>query len=180
MNLEEVAKQAKVSTATVSRVLNNVGPVRASTRARVIKAVEELKYTPNLHARNLAGGKSRTFGMIVSNLEYPFFFDVFKAAERAARAHGFEIVLANTDYDPEHLIQNIRLMLGRRVAGMALVISEMDPAVNQEFAELDIPAVFYDVGSPQHNVANITVNYGKGTERADSALRARSLCRSSP
>ncbi|HLH02294.1 MAG TPA: LacI family DNA-binding transcriptional regulator [Bryobacteraceae bacterium] len=172
MNLEEVAKLARVSTATVSRVLNNVGPVRASTRARVLKAVEELKYTPNLHARNLAGGKSRTFGMIVSNLENPFFFDVFKAAEQTARAHGFEIVLANTDYDPEHLVRNLRLMLGRRVAGMALVISEMDPAVNQEFAELDIPAVFYDVGSPQHNVANITVNYGKGIERAVHYLHA--------
>src|SRR5581483_520327 len=109
MNLEEVAKQAKVSTATVSRVLNNVGPVRASTRSRVLKAVEDLKYHPNLHARNLAGGKSRSFGMIVSNLENPFFFDVFKAAEETARAKGFEIVLANTDYNPEHLVTNIRL-----------------------------------------------------------------------
>lgn len=172
MSLEEVAKQAKVSTATVSRVLNNVGPVRASTRSRVLKAIEELKYHPNLHARNLAGGKSRTFGMIVSNLENPFFFDVFKAAEEVARSRGFEIVLANTDYNPEHLVRNIRLMLGRRVAGLALVISEMDPAVGQEFAEMDIPVVFYDVGAPKHNVSNITVNYGKGIERAVHYLHA--------
>jgi LacI family transcriptional regulator, galactose operon repressor len=165
MSLEEVAKQARVSTATVSRVLNNVGPVRASTRARVIKAIEELKYHPNLHARNLAGGKSRTFGMIVSNLENPFFFDVFKAAEEGARKHGFEIFLANTDYNPEQLVQSMRLMLGRRVAGLALVISEMDPTLIQELSDLDIPAVFYDVGSPKHNITNITVNYGKGIER---------------
>ena len=56
MNLEQVARRAKVSTATVSRVLNNVSVVKTSTRARVLKAIEELKYHPNLHARNLAGG----------------------------------------------------------------------------------------------------------------------------
>jgi LacI family transcriptional regulator len=165
MSLEEVAKQARVSTATVSRVLNNVGPVRASTRARVIKAIEDLKYHPNLHARNLAGGKSRTFGMIVSNLENPFFFDVFRSAEEAAREKGFEIVLANTDYNPDHLTRNIRLMLGRRVAGLALVISEMQPDLLEELSELDIQIVFYDVGVPKHNISNITVNYGKGIER---------------
>ena len=62
MNLEVVAKRAKVSTATVSRVLNNVGPVKNSTRTRVLKAVEELKYHPNLHARSLAGGKRSVDG----------------------------------------------------------------------------------------------------------------------
>ncbi len=165
MSLEEVAKQARVSTATVSRVLNDVGPVRASTRARVLKAVEELKYHPNLHARNLAGGKSRTFGMIVSNLENPFFFDVFKAAEEVAQHKGFEIVLANTDYSPEHLVRHIRLMLGGRVAGLALVISEMDPSLIEDFTDLDIPVVFYDVGLPKHNISNISVKYGKGIER---------------
>ena len=57
MSLEQVARRAKVSTATVSRVLNNASIVRSSTRARVVQAIEELKYHPNLHARNLAGGK---------------------------------------------------------------------------------------------------------------------------
>ncbi|MGH9608902.1 MAG: LacI family DNA-binding transcriptional regulator, partial [Bryobacteraceae bacterium] len=101
MNLEEVAKLAKVSTATVSRVLNDVGPVKKSTRARVLKAAEELKYHPNLHARTLAGGKSRTIGLIVSNMENPFFVDIYKTAERLARANGFEVVVANTDYRSE-------------------------------------------------------------------------------
>jgi DNA-binding LacI/PurR family transcriptional regulator len=62
MNLEQVARKAQVSTATASRALNNASVVKASTRARVEKAIEELGYHPNLHARNLAGGKSRTLG----------------------------------------------------------------------------------------------------------------------
>jgi uncharacterized protein YerC len=73
MNLDAVAKEAGVSTATVSRVLNDLNVVKNSTRARVLKAVEELKYHPNLHARSLARGKSRTLGILVSNMENPFF-----------------------------------------------------------------------------------------------------------
>lgn len=170
MKLEEVAKRARVSTATVSRVLNDVGPVKKSTRARVLKAAEELKYHPNLHARTLAGGKSRTIGLIVSNMENPFFVDIYKSAERLARASGFEIVLANTDYRSEHLASEIRLMLGRRVRGLALVISEMDPVAIQELSDSSVPVVFYDVGAPKHNLSNIAVNYARGIERVVNYL----------
>ena len=165
MSLEEVAKRAKVSTATVSRVLNDLNGVKTSTRARVLKAVQELKYHPNLLARNLAGGRSRTLGMIVSNMENPFFLDIYKAAECDAHAKGFDIVLANTDYRPEYLIKSIRLMIGRRVAGLALAISEMDANLSQELAAFKVPVVLYDVGTPQHNITKIMVNYGKGIER---------------
>lgn len=171
MNLEQVAKRARVSTATVSRVLNNVGQVRNSTRMRVLKAAEELKYHPNLHARTLAGGKSRTVGMIVSNMENPFFVDIYKGAQDSARAKGYEVVLANTDYDPANLVKQIRLMIGRRVDGLALVISEMDPSLIHELADGNIPVVFYDVGAPRHNISNISVNYAKGIERVVTYLR---------
>ena len=58
MNLEQVARRAKVSTATVSRVLNNASVVKTSTRARVMRAIEELKYHPNLHARHLGAARA--------------------------------------------------------------------------------------------------------------------------
>src|ERR1700736_3235092 len=103
MNLEQVARRAKVSTATVSRVMNNASVVKTSTRARVMKAIEELKYHPNLHARSLAGGKSRTIGLIASNMENPFFFDIYKTVASDAHARGYEVVMANTDYLAEQL-----------------------------------------------------------------------------
>src|SRR5579859_1034479 len=111
MNLEQVARRAKVSTATVSRVLNNASVVKSSTRARVVKAIEELKYHPNLHARSLAGGKSKTIGVIVSNLENPFFLDVYKAVESGANAAGYELIMANTDYRSEQLVTSVRTMI---------------------------------------------------------------------
>jgi LacI family transcriptional regulator len=165
MNLEEVARRAKVSTATVSRVLNNAEVVKGSTRARVMKAVEELKYHPNLHARTLAGGKSRTIGVIVSNLENPFFFDIYKTIEADAHARGFEVVMANTDYRPEQLATSVRLMIGRRVAGLAAVVSEMLPDLVDELKDSSIPVVFYDVAAPRPNITNIRVNYKPGVDR---------------
>jgi LacI family transcriptional regulator len=165
MNLEQVARRAKVSTATVSRVLNNASVVKNSTRARVMRAIEELKYHPNLHARHLAGGKSTTIGVIVSNMENPFFFDIYKTIEADAHANGFEVVVANTDYRSEQLVTSIRLMIGRRVAGLAAIVSEMDPALIDELTESKIPVVFYDVGAPRKNITSIKVNYRRGVEK---------------
>ena len=172
MNLEEVARRARVSTATVSRVLNNVSVVKTSTRARVVKAIEELKYHPNLHARNLAGGKSRTIGVIASNMENPFFFDIYKTIESDAHARGYEVVVANTDYRSEQLVTSIRLMIGRRVAGLAAIVSEMDPALIRELTESRIPVVFYDVGTPRQNITNIRVNYRRGIEKVIDYLHS--------
>jgi DNA-binding LacI/PurR family transcriptional regulator len=165
MNLEQVARRAKVSTATVSRVLNNTSIVKSSTRARVERAIEELKYHPNLHARNLAGGKSRSLGVIASNMENPFFFDIYKTIESDAHAQGYEVLVANTDYRSEQLVASIRLMIGRRVAGLAVIVSEMEPALIKELAESRIPVVFYDVGQTRQNITNIRVNYRRGIEK---------------
>jgi LacI family transcriptional regulator len=165
MSLAEVAKRARVSTATVSRVLNNAAVVKTSTRARVMKAVAELKYHPNLHAQTLAGGRSRTIGMIVSNMENPFFFDIFRQLEADALASGFEVVVANTDYQPERLVSSIRLMIGRRVAGLAAIVSEMAPHLIDELTASSIPVVFYDVGTARQNITNIRVDYRKSIEK---------------
>jgi DNA-binding LacI/PurR family transcriptional regulator len=165
LNLEAVARRARVSTATVSRVLNNLNVVRESTRVRVLKAAEELNYHPNLHARSLARGKNRILGILVSNMENPFFFDIYQVLESAAHAHGYEVVVANTDYQPEQLLASVRLMIGWRVAGLAAIVSEMDSHLIRVITDGKIPSVFYDVGTPQKNIANIRVDYRKGMRK---------------
>src|SRR5580700_5299859 len=165
MNLDEVAKRAGVSTATVSRALNQASVVRNTTRQRVMRAISELNYQPNLHARSLAKGASRTLGMIASNLQNPFFFDIFRALEADAYAHGYEVVAANTDYDSDHLARCVRLMIGRRVAGLAVIVSEMAPDLISELAASKIRVVFYDVGTAGRTMSNIRVNYRRGIER---------------
>jgi LacI family transcriptional regulator len=165
MSLEEVARRARVSAATVSRVLNNASPVKATTRTRVMRAVEQLKYQPNLHARSLAEGKSRSIGVIVSNIENPFFLDVYKSVETGVHAAGYEVMMANTDYRAEQLVNCVRQMIGRRVAGLAAIVSEMAPELIDELKNHSIPVVFYDVGAPRQNITNIRVNYRRGMEK---------------
>lgn len=166
LSLEEVAQRAKVSTATVSRVLNNVGSVKNSTRVRVLRAAKELNYHPNLHARMLAQGSSRTFGMVVSNIENPFFLDVFRAAEADAHAQGYEIVVAHTGYEVDQLLKSLRLMVSRRVAGVAVIVSETDPSLLEELTRNRIPVVLYDVAIPVNNISRVRVNYGSGIRKA--------------
>src|SRR5437764_1852335 len=103
--------------------------------------------------------------MIVSNMENPFFFDIYKTVESDAHAAGFEVVVANTDYRSEQLVASIRLMIGRRVAGLAAVVSEMEPALIEELTDSKIPVVFYDVGAPRQNITNIRVNYRRGIDK---------------
>ncbi|HUF47655.1 MAG TPA: LacI family DNA-binding transcriptional regulator [Vicinamibacterales bacterium] len=170
MTLQEVARRARVSTATVSRVLNKGTSVKSSTRARVLKVIQELNYSPNLHAQSLAGGRSRSIGVIVSNIENPFFLDVYKIVEAGAHAAGYEVIMANTDYSSERLVTSIRLMLGRRLAGVAAIVSEMDTALIDELSGQRIPVVFYDVGTPRPNITNIRVDYRGGMAKLTSYL----------
>jgi LacI family transcriptional regulator len=165
MKLEDVAKRAKVSIATVSRVVNNSGPVKSATRARILKVIQEVKYHPNLHARTLAEGRSRTLGMIVSNLENPFFLDVFRTLESRAHAAGYEVVVANTDYRPKQLVSMVHLMMGRKLAGLAMIVSEMEPSLIEELADSAMPVVFYDVGPAGRHSSSIKVNYQRGIQR---------------
>jgi LacI family transcriptional regulator len=164
MTLEQVARRARVSTATVSRVLSNKAAVSGGARARVLKAIEDLKYSPNLIARGLAGG-SRSIGVIVSNLENPFFLDVYKAIETGADSAGFDLMMANTGYNPERLRASVRLMIGRRVAGLAAIVSEMDSGLIAQLNEYRIPTVFFDVGAAGFHLANIRVDYRRGMEK---------------
>lgn len=165
MTLHEVAKGAGVSTATVSRVMNHATGVRNATRLRMMRAVSELNYDPNLHARSLAKGASRTLGMIASNLQNPFFFDISRGLESDAYAHGYDVVAANTDYDSEHLVRCVRLMIGRRVAGLAVIVSEMEPGLISELAASKLRVVFHDVGTAGRTMSNIRVNYRRGIEQ---------------
>ena len=100
MNIETVARRAKVSTATVSRVINGSDKVSPNTAARVRKTIKELNFHPNINARALGTGRSNMFGLIISDITNPFFPELVKAFEDIAVEHGQEVLVANTNYDP--------------------------------------------------------------------------------
>lgn len=172
LTLDDVAKKAGVSPATVSRSLNSPDLVRPATRARVLAAVEELRYRPNRLASDLAGGRSRTVGLVVSNLANPFFLDIFHSVEYEAKRHGYEVLIENTGYEPTRLAAVVDSMLGRSPAGLVIVVSEMEESMMAELREGAIPVVIYDVGAPGENIANIRVNETQGVKALVKYLRS--------
>jgi DNA-binding LacI/PurR family transcriptional regulator len=166
MNIREVAKRARVSTATVSRTINGSDKVKPATAARVRKAIEELNFLPNSHARTLVSGKSHILGLIISDITNPFFPDLVKSFEDEAVERGKEVIIGNTDYNPKRMAGCIRRMVERKVDGVAIMTSESDPALVEELTRRNIPTVFMDTGKPGPHCANIRVDYGRGIQEA--------------
>lgn len=135
-----------------------------------MKVVEELNFHPNLMARSLAGGRNPNIGLIVSDIENPYFLDIYKSLEKAARAQDYEVIVANTHNCSEQLAASLRLMAGQRVAGLAAIISEMQPALVDELRRHRIPVVLYDVAAQRRNISNVRVNYRDGMEHLAAYL----------
>jgi DNA-binding LacI/PurR family transcriptional regulator len=165
MDIKQVAKRAGVSTATVSRTINNL-PVKPGTARRVRQAIEDLKYFPNTHARSLVSGRSHMVGLIVSDITNPFFPELVKGFEDAATANGYEVLLSNTEYDSTRMAKAVRRMLERKVDAVAIMTSEMGASFIQQFAHRDIPMVFLDVGTVEKHISNIKVDYANGISQA--------------
>ena len=143
MNIREVARLAKVSTATVSRTINGSDKVTPETKERVQRAIEELKFYPNTWARALGSGRSNLYGLIISDITNPFFPELVKSFEDIAVQNGQEVLVANTNYDASRMELCVSRMLQRKVDGVAIMTSEMDARLITEFQNRDIPLVFW-------------------------------------
>ncbi|MBW6436134.1 LacI family transcriptional regulator [Actinoplanes hulinensis] len=102
VTLRDVAELAGVSSRTVSNVVNGYANVTERTRERVQRAVEELGYRPNVLARNLAQGRSGQIAVVVPYLDTPYFSELLQSVIRAARVSGYNVLIDQTDGDPEH------------------------------------------------------------------------------
>lgn len=158
VNLDDVARAARVSPSTVSRVLNDSGPVAAATRKRVLRAIEDLQFRPNRYAQTLAKRSSRTLGVIVSNLNNPYFLDIYSGIEKAARAENYSVLLANTGYRKDRLAECVDLMVGYRLDGIIAVVSESDSDLVQHLCQTSLPLVIAGVTAAGQPVANILVD----------------------
>jgi LacI family transcriptional regulator len=165
-SIKEVAREAGVSTATVSHVINNTRFVSDEVRARVLQAIEKCRYYPNAHARSLASGRSKIIGLVVSDIANPFFPDLVKAIEGAAFERGYDTVLSNTNYDTDKTSHYVRRFIERKAAGVAVMTSEMSKELIDELAHREVPVVFLDVGEAGKRMSNIRVDYEAGIEQA--------------
>jgi LacI family transcriptional regulator len=162
MDLREIARRARVSTATASRVINRVPTVDPQLSRRVWKVVDELGYYPNTQARALVSGRSRIFGLIVSEITNPFFPEIVQAFEQIAVEHGYEILLTSTVHDPRLMASSVRRMIERRVDGVAVMTFGMEELLLEDLKSRQVPLVFIDVGPALTRISNIRIDYLHG------------------
>lgn len=155
---------------TVSHVINRTRHVAPETRRRVMEAIRDLKFYVDMHARNMARGKSDYFGLIVSDIGNPFFPELIKSFETAAIERGFDILLCNTNYDSQRTQAAVRKMIENKVRGVAVMTSELNPLIAEALTAHTVPAVFLDVGSVGNLTSNIRVDYAAGIFQAISYL----------
>jgi LacI family transcriptional regulator len=173
MDIREIARRAKVSTATVSRAINRVPTVDPQLAKRVWKVVDELGYYPNTQARALVSGRSRIFGLIVSEITNPFFPEIVQVFEEIAVQHGYELLLTSTVHDPKRMESSVRRMIERRVDGIAVMTFGMEERLLIDDPKLrDVPLVFVDVGPRAPKVCNIRIDYQHGIRQAVQHLAA--------
>jgi LacI family transcriptional regulator, galactose operon repressor len=172
MDIREIAKRAKVSTATVSRAINHVPTVDPQLAKRVWKLVHELGYYPNRHARALVSGKTRLFGLIVSEITNPFFPEIVQSFEDMAVQNNYEILLTSTVHDPKRMETSVRRMIERRVDGVAVLTFGMEESLLEDVRFRKVPLVFVDVGPDVPGVSTIHINYQHGIRQAVQHIAA--------
>ena len=171
VSIKDVARRADVSIATVSHVLNGTRGTRPQTRQRVLAAIQELGYSQNQSARNLAMGRSTLLGLIISDIRNPFFPDVTASFQDQALMHNMEALVLNTNYDAQRTLNSVKRLIGLQVPAMAILTSQIDPGVIDMLTEHGVAAVYLDLGRVDRLISNILLDYEHGIAEALEHLK---------
>jgi LacI family transcriptional regulator len=139
--LDDVARKAGVSTATVSRCLNTPDRVVQTTRTRVLKAVEQLGYTPNFGARAMAAKRTFTIGAIIPTMENAIFARGLQAFQEELHRRGYTLLVSSTAYCPDAEAEQIRTLVSRGADGLLLIGYDRDPALHRYLEQRAVPAL---------------------------------------
>ena len=141
VTLAEVAQRAKVTGATVSNVLRNPHKVKPETVERVMAAIRELGYRPNLTARALARGRTSTLALMLSSITNPFYPEFVLAAEREARKRGYFLLVCNTDDDPAIMRAYLEQIAGSLASGVIVMNTNLSESELTDIAGRGIAVV---------------------------------------
>lgn len=144
VGIKDVARAAGVSVGTVSNVINRPDTVATETRARVLSAIDRLGYVRSESARQLRAGRSRIMGLLVLDMGNPFFVDVARGAERAAREAGLGVMVCNSAQNPGEEAEYLSLFAEQRVRGVLLTPADATGRNIEGFRRHNIPFVLVD------------------------------------
>jgi len=171
----DVAQAAKVSPATVSRVLNGTGAVSTERAERVRAAAQKLGYTPSSAARALRQQRTRVWAAIIADIENPFFTAMVRGMEDVARDEGHRLVLCNSDEDPEKEASYLDIAVAEQMAGVVIAVASARDSRLDVLLERGIPVVAVDRRPHRHedDVDSVVVDNELGARQATEHLIAR-------
>lgn len=159
VTIYDVAREANVSMATVSRVVNGNPNVKPATRKKVQDAIKDLGYRPNAVARGLASKKTTTVGVIIPDISNLFYAELARGIEDIATMYKYNIILSNSDENSEKELHLFNSMLGKQVDGMVLMSSSLTDELIDEIKRSPVPVVLAAAEDGEKNIPSVRIDY---------------------
>lgn len=176
-NIQDVAKRAGVSISTVSRVLNGSAHVNEDVITRVRIAAQELQYQPSRAARALRANHTTIIGLLITDIQNPFFTALVRGVEDVAQRNGYSLILCNSDEDPHKERQYIEVLCAERVAGAIIIPTREQQRALKLFHEHHIPLVSVDRRVKDTETDAVLVDNVRGAREATAHLLANGFRR---
>ena len=170
VTIYDVAREAGVSMATVSRVVNHNPNVKPSTRQKVEDVIKRLKYRPNAVARGLASKKTTTVGVIIPDVTNLYFSSLAKGIDDIASMYNYNIILASSDGDTQKEIRVLHTVLAQQVDGVIFMGNKLKEEVRKEIELTDTPVVLAGTLDENNKLPTIGINYKEATQDATKFL----------
>lgn len=161
ISLKDIAEAAGVSTALVSFVLNGKGKeyrVGEETAQRILKIANDMNYHPNLAAKSLRSGKTKTIGLVVSDISNPFFSQLARVLEDEATKRGYTVLFGSSDEDTDKMNRVVGNLINKGVDGLIIVPCENSEKSIASLVNNNIPIVLFDRYFPDINVSYVALN----------------------
>lgn len=159
VTIYDVAREANVSMATVSRVVNGNQNVKPATRKKVLKVIEELGYRPNAVARGLASKKTTTVGVIIPDISNSMYAELARGIEDIATMYRYNIILSNSDQNQNKELQLLETMLGKQVDGIVFMSDVISSELLYEMERSPTPIVLAGSIDESHSIASVNIDY---------------------
>lgn len=170
VTIYDVAREANVSMATVSRVVNGNPNVKPATRKKVLRTIKELGYRPNAVARGLASKKTTTVGVIIPDISSMFFSELARGIDDIANMYKYNIILSNSDHNIDKEIKLINTMLEKQVDGIVYMGGRIKEEHIQQFETSPVPIVLAATVDPTHSIPSVNIDYEKAGYEATKLL----------
>lgn len=160
-SIKDVAKEAGVSIATVSRVLNDVDVVNEETKKKVLEAIDKLGYRPNIVARSLKTQRTKTIGIIVPDISSQIYPEIVRGAEDVANIYEYNLMLCNSDLDPEKEMEYLKVLKEKMVDGVLYMSTSLETSILELINKLQMPMVLIETTSKEGNLPSVTIDNEK-------------------